>query len=472
MCLIVSVTKSHFYTFLFFLLPLLYYLSLPVSVGDLAWWTAYGNYFLSHGQLLVKDIYSILPTAELVYPTLLAVIYGLLDFIGGLALVSLLHKLVFLLTLLVIYRTSLGKMNAPFSRSTIFWILVSFSGIFIYCIDRPALIVLLFLVSANRLIESETEFNHVFFLNLAGFLILWVNMHGSWPLLLLMLGWKMLFRKNTLQQAAYFAGLTAVSLLNPFGWKVWPYMLDTAVKSKARGIDEWNVLNLHDYFPQGIIFLITVMIFLFVVRKNFRRDMLSSPIFVLLILGFTAMRNTGLFHLVLLPFLYKFNLLKEDTSVQTRKTFNLVFAAALFLLCVLQLPWLKQFALLPASKARIFDELAPVAFVNAIQRSGSSAAIFNDWEYGSYLMYSLPNKILIDSRNIIYSDADFSRYSSIVAGDDSWQNFMRENQIGFILLNRKLRPVLINKINNSLEWNLLFEDENSVLYQINTHSRP
>ena len=75
------VTRSHFYTSLYFLLPLFYYLSLPIAVGDLAVWVAHGRYILEHGTILYRDVYSVLNTEPLVYPVLVSYVYGLIDLI-------------------------------------------------------------------------------------------------------------------------------------------------------------------------------------------------------------------------------------------------------------------------------------------------------------------------------------------------------------------------------------------------------
>ena len=476
-------TRSHFYTCLFFLLPIFYYLSLPITVGDMAGWTAHGRYALSEMSLLTTDIYSVLPTKPMVYPVLLPLIYGVIDFLGGLELVSLFHKLVLFFILLAIYKNSLGKMKNVVSVKNILYILFFFSGIAFYFIDRPALVVFLYLVLSYVLIENEENYDFVFFLKLALLLVLWVNMHGSWPLLVIMLGWKFLFitrRNNYIKNIGILMSLCLLSFLNPFGYVVWPYIFETATISKLRKLDEWNITNLQDFYPQGYIFYITVLIFIFVVlRKLFKEKntkILSSPIFILMIMGFVTIRNVGLYNFVLLPFLYKYSFLSDalpELPVTTflKKKLNLLIVLVLGLLCLSQTPYFKAQSipyfmnLVSAKKAEVFDNAAPLIFVKYIENTKNNAAILNDWEYGSYLLYRLPNKILIDTRNIIYYQSDFDEYLKIMSGVDYWPDYADKYKFGFIMLNKKIRENLINKIKASANWKLALENRDTILFE-------
>lgn len=469
--------KSHFYTALFLLLPLLYYLSLPVTVGDLAGWTAYGNHFFKTGTLMTHDVYSVLATRPLIYPVFLPVLYGFFDQMGGLALVTLLHKATLLLLLLVILKNSLLKQSAPWTRINLFWIMVSLNGISIYFIDRPALIALLPLLAAFLCIENE-RFDLRFTGKMAFILFMWVNIHGSWPLLFIMLCWKFLFftrRTNILKHILISVLLGAVTLINPFGTKIWSYIFETGTISKMRHIDEWNITNFHDFAPQGVLFYLSAAAVLLAVvkRKDFRS--LSSPIFPLLVLGALAFRNVGLYAVVLLPFLFKYGYLREGSPRQNPvRLFNLLIIFLVALLCGLLTPYFKPkiAKFLPERKSAVFDEFYQAEFADYIRSTGVKGPILNDWDYGSYLLYSLPNKILIDARNVIYYQNDFERYLDVMSGSDSWDDLAKQYNFSFIMVPTRRRALLIEKVSQSKEWKIVRQNPETTLFQKITSSRP
>lgn len=468
------VTRSHFYTSLYFLLPLFYYLSLPIAVGDLAVWVAHGRHILEHGTVLYKDIYSVLNTKPLIYPVLVSYVYGLIDLIGGLELVSLFHKLILLIILYVIYLNSIKRLSSPYTKMNMLYILLSLVGFSIYFTDRPALVALLPLVISYVVIEENEKFDLKVLLKLAVILVVWVNVHGSWIILPAMLGWKFLFttdKNNILKNCGVLLIFCLLTLLNPFGYKVWPYLVETATISKLRHIDEWNVTNLFDYFPYAIVFYLTAATFLFLIVNKIKKEKLSaiigSPVFLLLIMGFTAMRNVGLLSLVFLPFLYKYNFLKDGKlGNQDKKILNLILVLIIGGLCVIQVPYFKKNAkYLPEKKTSLYDMSAPVEFVDYIRNTKKTGPIMNDWEYGSYLLYSLKNPILVDARNIIYHQQDYIEYAKVLEGEDSWIDGVNKYRFEFILLDKKIRQNLIKKIKASDEWELALENANTILFQ-------
>lgn len=470
-----AMTRSHFYTWLFFLLPLFYYLSLPIAVGDLAVWVAHGRYIIQNGAILYSDIFSVLPTEPLIYPVLVSYIYGLIDQVGGLQLVSLFHKLVFILILHIVFQHSLKELRNPFTIKNIFYILLTFAGLAIYFTDRPAFIALLPLILSYIVIEKNDKFDLRVTALLISILVIWGNLHGSWILLIAMLGWKFLFitdRNNFFRHASILSSLCLATLINPFGYKVWPYLLETASISKLRRIDEWNVTNLYDYFPYAIIFYFTAAVFVYLVVQKIRNEksltILRSPAFLLLIMGFVAMRNVGLLSLILLPFLYTFNFLEDSKGVvEKKKHSNLILIIAIGGLCVTQLPYFKtKFTdFFPLKKGSVYDTSAPVKFAEYIKSSTKTGPILNDWEYGSYLLYSLQNRILVDARNIIYRQADYIEFARVLEGENSWVAGAAKYNFQFILLDKLLRQNLIEKIKSSDQWKLALENEDTVLFE-------
>lgn len=436
-------------------------------------WVAHGRYIIENSTILRHDIFSVLKTSELVYPVLTCYLYALLDLVGGIGLVSLFHKFVLVVILYFIYQNSLK--NVAYNRLNIFLALISLVGLSLYFIDRPANIALLLLLLAYITIENAQDFTNKDIAKLVILLCMWVNIHGSWPLLLAMLGWKFLFTvstKNFLRYTLIYAALMLATLINPFGYKVWPYLVETARVSKMRGIDEWNVTSINDYFPHALIFyFICILIMYFIFRKKQLKEskIWTSPVWILIIMGFVAIRNVGFISLVLLPFLYRYGFLTSSNLAQPKKThLNSAVVVLLIFMCISQLPNIKEAIpdYLLGNKASVYDSSAAQKFVEYIKNTEQTGAILNDWDYGSHLTYSLKNRILWDTRNIIYSQDDFDKFMNIFKGKNpNWQIEVDSYNFQFILVDRKLRQEFIHQISASAQWQNVLESQDTVLFQ-------
>jgi hypothetical protein len=479
------VSKSQFYTFLFFIVPLTYFMSLPISVGDLTVWVAQGLKTIQNGSLFIQDTFSVLDTKDQIYPAAITVLYGYIDLLGGLYVVTLFHKLIWLIILYIIYRNSIYKIQNPFNLKNLIFICIFLAASSLYLIDRPAFIALLFLLVAYLIIENNDEVNLKSIIQLFVVLVLWVNMHGSWPLLVVMYSWKYVFFLKTHNFTKRFCGGVFFILsagVNPFGLRVYHYVLETMQISKYRQIDEWNAFNLTDYSPHGYIFLFNFLVVSFLVTKKIfetkKINILSSPLVPLMLLGFTAIRNVGLFSVVLLPFLFKFGYLSEGRKDQIevsdnklKKIINCVFAIMLVLMTFAFTPWVKGYLndkyQLQAEfkKFNIFDHSAPIEFTNYIKKTGSTKPIMNDWDYGSFLMYDLKNQHLIDTRNIIYSHEDFKKYLEVFYSAIDWQDYVNQYQFGFAMLKKQQSHKLIQQMQDSHECKLVLENQEAVLLE-------
>jgi hypothetical protein len=465
---------------------------MPNSVGDLAVWIAQGRYFLEHGELLRHDIFSVLPTGELIYPAGISILYGLLDRLGGLVAVSLLHKLCVLLFLFILYFSSLRRLAAPWKPRNLAIIGVSLYGSATLCIDRPAEIAILPFMASYLILDKNRPLRMIERFGLIGLTVLWVNIHGSWILLPAMYAWRSCLRPllhsatlRTLRaEILTGVGILLASLLNPFSYRIYPYTLQTVLISRQRGIDEWAITGFGNYFPQGLLFFALVALVLTVIgwtvhhgRRNHYAlypSLFGSPFFFLLLLGFTAIRNTIWPFLALIPFSFRAGLLgsKESTSTgypgDPPRVMNGLIVGICVASTILMLPFLKPRIApwLPLEKRPVFDASAPFEAAAILRSRPDVSPVFNDWNYGSYLAYDQSHPIFIDTRNTIYSDQDFQEYLNVVNADPGWEAVLDHYGIRYILLDRKLRSKLIGEIAlRPAIWKSLWENANTVLYE-------
>ncbi|MGZ3788331.1 MAG: hypothetical protein ACXVLQ_07390 [Bacteriovorax sp.] len=475
-------SKHRFYYWLFFGLPIIYFLSLPISTGDLAVWIAQGKYLLSHGDFLRHDIYSVLPTKDLIYPAGTCAVYALIYSLGGLVAVSLFHKFV-LVVLSMIWRSrSLSKLKSPWSYSSVLIIFLSWFGSSMFWVDRPALIGMVPLLLSYLVLQKEDDLSARDILLLNTINIAWVNFHGSWILLAGMYVWRELFRtlffhkRFKWQQFAAVLTFLVSSMANPFGYKVFTYIFETASISRERRIDEWAMPSLWGAYPAQAMayFLLLALalfycIFLFQKDRNQFKKVLASPFVLLLLLGLQSIRNTALAFFVLLPFACEFILQKgaREEAEEKKSFINLVFAGLVLFLGIAFLPMVKPHVqkFLPENKRAVYDSSAPFAFAQFLNETKDNGPVFNDWEYGSFLILAQKHPIFIDTRNIIYGKKDFLDYVKVATAEEGWERVLEKYKIKYILLNRKIRAHLIEKLNASSEWSGVVMNDETVLYQ-------
>ncbi|MDR3607416.1 MAG: hypothetical protein P4M08_08550 [Oligoflexia bacterium] len=472
-----QLTRDHLYLFLFFALPLVYFQSLPIATSDLAIWIAMGRASLEHSSLLRHDVFSFLPTGELVYPAGICLIYGTLYGLGGLIAVSLFHKAALFGLLAMLYRASLAKLRAPWPLFNIALVLYVFLGLASFAVDRPALIALIPFLASYLLLQKEDELSLRELCALGAVQIAWVNLHGSWPLLAGMFGWRIAARAITAHRVFRsecwgLVGALAASLLNPFGYRVFPYVLETALVSRRREIDEWMPTNLHDYFPQGILFYVLVAAVVLLLIRTWRSDraealrILRTPYLPLLALGALSFRNTVFPFLAFLPWLQQLGRLREDARSAKAGPANLGIVVAVILAWVAFLPWVKPGLRneLPPTKRDLYAATAPWRIANYL-KTAAPGRVFSDWEIGGFLALAQNDPIFMDTRNIIFSDAEFNDYSTLILAQPGWQELLRKYDVSYIALDKRAGFALIGALASQPEWALVIEEPGALLYR-------
>jgi hypothetical protein len=210
-------------------------------------------------------------------------------------------------------------------------------------------------------------------------------------------------------------------------------------------------------------------IYLLKSNREKAKSLLASPFTLLLLMGLPTIRNTALAFFVLIPFSSQFNLLvsEENYAQNLRQKLNVIIVAVVALVMVAFLPsikpLIKQF--LPANKESVFDNSAPFLLASYLNQTPDNDPVFNDLEYGSFLILLQKHPIFIDTRNIIYGNEHFAEYLKVTSAESSWPLILNKYKITYILLNKSLSKKLIEQVNDSLDWEFVKEDINAVLYR-------
>jgi hypothetical protein len=327
---------------------------------------------------------------------------------------------------------------------------------------------------------EEINWNDIFRLNLIN--IFWVNVHGSWLLLIGMYIWREISRKIFLQKRLSWQQLVAVltfilsSLINPFGYKIFSYVFLTSSLSKKRLIPEWAAPTFSGPFQsQTIIYFLLVIlmlgygIYLFKKNRSQLNTILTSPFVPLAFLGLQSIRNTALPFFVVIPFAchFLFEQGKQVNQTEKKSFLNLIIVGFACLVGIAFLPMVKPYVrdFLPENKKEVFEKTTPVNIAKFLNQTKDSDPVFNAWEFGSYFTLEQKHPIFIDTRNIIFTDEEFEECLKIIETRNDWELVLSKYKVRYIALNRKESGHLISVLNHSSNWENVLMDDESILFQ-------
>ena len=286
----------------------------------------------------------------------------------------------------------------------------------------------------------------------------------------------LLKKKISWQQPVAVCSFVLTSLMNPFGFKIYPYIVETAVLSRERNILEWESLSFSGLYATQTIFisiLVAVFLisagFLFRTSKEKFKKAVTSPFLPLLMLGLQNNRNTSLPFFVAIPFMCEFIFEKgEEKSEDKRKSpLNYVFLAGVFACLILFFPTLKPYTqgLLPGNKAEVYDKFTVPSIADYLNHTVDNDVVFNDWGYGSFLILAQKHPIFIDTRNIIFSNKDMHECASVFRAVSGWETILEKYKARYIILNTTMHAPLTESLEKSSKWELVMKEKSSLLFR-------
>lgn len=252
----------------------------------------------------------------------------------------------------------------------------------------------------------------------------WANCHGGWIVGFAILGtWaageSLVDRRALRGWILLVPASLLATLANPYGWKLWQFLLQTVRPSRGTNIIEWRPL-FETPAINWIPWIVAVAATLWTIRGPARRRVaIAASLAVLAYGSFRVMRVEPLFieaaTILLSPALAE--RWPARTAAATPR--SVADRAALWVLCALPVSgamWLFTFTLTCVPDISIFNpDLVAVDALRDAQ-SGRIVTYFNwgqyaIWQFGSRLRVSMDGR-----RETVYSDARLSEADDIVFG--------------------------------------------------------
>jgi hypothetical protein len=329
--------------------------------------------------------------------------------------------------------------------------------------------------------------------------VLWSNLHGGYSFGFMLLGitlvgmiFDRLFRPESdetesWQDIGRLADWTAISLLavliNPNGINTWKIPFQTVGVEVTKYIQEWESLDFHllSNLPYLVLLFGCLISIGLSVKKARGSELAGLTLFG--ISSLTAQRLVGIFALFAAVVLARHldgaileikdkittsragNKLRQSQNTTKpgelapgiRRIINLSLAGIFLAIGIVKVYYVSQPAVVNTQIASYY----PVQAVDYLLDSGRDGNIFSDYGWGGYLDWRLrDNKVFIDGRADLYSDALFHQWLEVVQAKPNWETILADYDVHLILLPPEM-PVV--EAAEQTGWQVLHRNETSVL---------
>jgi hypothetical protein len=437
---------------------------------------ARGRAIAEQGELLNKDIFTFTVADEPLQDNnwLTQLLYHWLYQQGGLDLVIFVNSLVLAVVFAILIALCRRASATPLAASGLG--VLTFLGMWQVLIVRPQTFsFLLFVVLYAIMLGAERR---RWLLALPPFVLaLWANVHGGFPIGLVLVGaflmgqigesWLECGRGVVRDRRVWALGICLVlcllaTLVNPYGWNLYRYVMTTSSRAAQRRIDEWVPPGAHLFI--GKVFILSLVgliaIFGWVRSRPRARDICLAICF--LPLAMSSVRMVAWWLMAIVPvmagLLARSATVHEATREQgadaarSPEVGAAGYCAVLLGALVLSLPWLEGMNPLNIVRGTHRDEMDLEEV--ARQLPEGDHRIFSRFEWGEYLGWRLAphGRVFMDGRIEIYPDDVWSEYMTLTFAGPSWQEILDRHGVDCLILDTSYHQVLIEQVRQSPEW--------------------
>jgi hypothetical protein len=383
----------------------------------------------------------------------------------------------------------LAMSGPPLLRSFILVLAVAVSGI--YWAARPYMLSFVLAAAFLWVLEDNRWGRRDRLVWLLPLMVLWVNSHPGFGIGMLLLAvyvgekavlWltNLIRRERKAGKANWNAlrhllliglGLLVAASLNPAGPAVLAYPFETVSIGELRDyIQEWQSPNFHILQAQPFAWM--MLLALAILGASVRRVVLSD-VFLIAGLGYMSMlavRNVPLFALAGAIVISRYAApLLEDATVYFRIKGSMPATApwqAWFNAGIVAFLALAVFARLasiwPADNDLASFTKLPSGAVAYLRENQPEGRLFNSYNWGGYLTWALREyPVYIDGRTDLYAGGLLAEWIATVSAEDGWQATLDNWDVRLVLLEPSWA---LAKLLPYEGWQLLYEDDHSVLY--------
>lgn len=441
---------------------------------------ARGRAIAEQGRLVNEDLFTYTVAGQPFQDNnwLTQLVYHAVFSVGGLPLVQTVNSLTLALTfgLLVWLAWKKGGSLPVASAVGVF----AFFGTWQLLIVRPQTFSLLLFVLLYTALELSRQ-RRWLLLVAPLILALWANLHGGFPIGLVLIasflliavveawwagGWNVLRNGRVWALAGCLLISTAATCVNPYGWNIWLYVRQTSALASGRRIDEWVPPGFELFIGKVWVLSVVGLLVLFALprRRPTIREVGLVVCFLPLACG--SIRMVLWWMLIAAPIAAA---LLADNLPQTwladedeePSPVPAVALAAMLFVAVLCAPVMEAYnPVLPVVRSthRTEYDLAKVA--ERLGRDGQPLRIFCRFEWGEYLGWALAGRgtVFMDGRIEIFPDDVWQQYAAITRARGDWQAILDGYRVDALVLDPQYHTDLLIQVRaHPSEWTQTLE---------------
>lgn len=460
----------------------------PVYNPDLWYHLKTGEYICQTKTIPKKDLFS--HTAfgrEWVAQWWLydVIVYQVQSHLGfnGLVFLKIVNALLILIVLLITMR----RFRVPLTLASLLltWGMLIVANAWV---DRPHLFSYLYIVILIDILIAYRLGNHSSLWIIPLLTLIWSNTHASIPLALVFLVfaifsemWLKLSRGATplasLPKALIFTLILAFisSLINPNHLRTHLYVFKINPEFVANNIVEWIPLSafFEDYHIKlFLVFGLLSLVSFFAATKKARflhHSLRPTPFEILIYLAliylaFSALRFAPVFVLILLPFTAKnilavFSLVKRKWRLPRLipKIQPVILSLTVILITMAIFEFKLEGSGLGVSFARY-----PAKALNFLLKEKPPPELYHPFNWGGFLIWAAyPHyRVFIDGRLDMYVPDVYQAWLDVIRGKDNWAEILDQFKVNTVLLPSTGEGIKLgNKIEQSNNWVLVYWDD-------------
>ncbi len=276
----------------------------------------------------------------------------------------------------------------------------------------------------------------------------------------------------------------AVVVVNPHTWRMWLYPFQTVGIGALRDfIQEWQSPDFHALEAQP--FVVMLLLLLVALGRTRRAADWTDLTLAALWLGWAlfAGRNIAIFGLVVTPILARYADAAWSEQWQAWGRQRVPFANAstyrggpltvlnwLLLILIAGAALVKiALPLDPQISHQVEQTRFPYEAVEFIKEERPPGPLFNDYNWGGYLIFKLwPDyPVYIDGRTDLYDDAFIRRYISVMVADEGWPQILDEAGINTVMIGPE--STLAKFMSRDPAWREIYRDGQAVIFSRSQH---
>lgn len=298
----------------------------------------------------------------------------------------------------------------------------------------------------------------------------WVNIHGSFPLIFVVLGSAALEDRHDdspyrLRLLLVALASLVVSLANPFGYRAWVYAMDVASTPEVvRQVIEWRPPTI--YTPTGFFFFASLFAVAGLLARRAQQTTWVSLLTLAAFACFSLIAIRGVVWWAIVAPVVIAGVLRDEgrTRDATRHPSHLVLAGAILALLAVTFPWDRGID--PATGAPAVLSYAPEGLVSAAEAvSPPGTHTFASGLFTSWTELSAPSlPVAVDARIEIFPEQVWEDYFIVSAGREGWDEVLERWEVRTLILESSQAEDLLEVLPDHPEWRLIERNPYGAVY--------